>query len=266
MQAILPKKLPIIGSAIAAYYTNVERRMVAAADAVVIIADEFADELHKLRMQPKRAATIPNWMPLDEMKPGEKINPWSIKNGLDKTTNIIYFGSVGLKQDEDLYVKFSEHFRPMREVRVVVIGGGYVMKGLKQQKVEKGLDNLVLLGWQSYEDVADILATGDVLLAAVNAQASLYSVPCKVLTYLSAGRPIIAAIPPANLVAKILIQNDMGLVVDPSNVDDVIRTADRLMRDAGLRQKFSELGRAYALRTFNIDTICSRFEGLFREV
>ena len=62
----------------------------------------------------------------------------------------------------------------------------------------------MLLPFQPYEVLPEVLASADVLLAILEPEAGVFSVPSKVLSYHCAGRPILAAIPAENLAARII--------------------------------------------------------------
>jgi colanic acid biosynthesis glycosyl transferase WcaI len=188
IRSVLGRKLPIIGSFVSDYYLYLEKRVIEQADATIVISDDFTDEFKQLKINPQQTHIVPNWMPLDEMLPGEKENSWSIKHGLEHTFNIVYVGTLSLKHNETLFVKMANHFANKSEVRIVIISAGIVFDKLVEIKNADNLDNLVLLGWQDYREIANLFATGDILMAMVNPDASAFSVPCKVLSYLSAGR------------------------------------------------------------------------------
>ena len=63
---------------------------------------------------------------------------------------------------------------------------------------------LMLLPFQPYEVLPEVLASADVLIAILEPDAGVFSVPSKVLSYHCAGRPILAAIPAENLAARII--------------------------------------------------------------
>ena len=91
---------------------------------------------------------------------------------------------------------------------------------LKAQAAREGLGNLVVRPWVSFAELPGVLADADVLVAMIEADAGTYSVPSKVLTYLAAGRPILAAIPPGNLAARLLDREQAGLTRAPRRIGD----------------------------------------------
>jgi colanic acid biosynthesis glycosyl transferase WcaI len=99
-----------------------------------------------------------------------------------------------------------------------------------------------------------------VLVALLEPTAGTFSVPSKVLSYLCAGRPILAAIPPENLAARTIERARAGLVVSPTDAEAFLVAAKRLRVEDGLRQESGTAARAYAEVTFDTNRITDRFE------
>jgi glycosyltransferase involved in cell wall biosynthesis len=109
-------------------------------------------------------------------------------------------------------------------------------------------------------DYPDILGAADVLVALLEPTAGTFSVPSKVLSYLCAGRPILAAIPPENLAARTIERAGAGLVANSTDEESFLMLAKQLRVDAGLRQDAGRRARAYAETTFDTAVIADRFQ------
>jgi colanic acid biosynthesis glycosyl transferase WcaI len=155
-----------------------------------------------------------------------------------------------------------EETRP--DAKVVVISEGKGREWLEEWKCEQGAENLVLLDYQPYEDLPNVLGSADLLVAILEPDASKYSVPSKVLTYLCANRAILGVIPPDNSVAEILLHNRAGSVVDPAHRDQVATEVISLLNDDDRRIRLGEAGRRYAEREFSADLAADRFVSVFR--
>jgi glycosyltransferase involved in cell wall biosynthesis len=147
--------------------------------------------------------------------------------------------------------------------KVVVITEGLGRRVLEEQKTARNLRNLLLLDFQPYEKFPQVLASADVLLTILEADAGAYSVPSKVLSYLCAGRPILGAIPAENLAARIITGSGAGIVVDPNSTDAFVAEAAALSANPGLRRDFGARARQYAETQFDIETITDKFERVF---
>src|SRR5205085_2761688 len=136
------------------------------------------------------------------------------------------------------------------DVRVVVVSQGPGRDWLEERRGRNGVDNLVLLDYQPYEALPDVLASGDVLVTILEPEAGQFSVPSKVLSYLCAGRPQLAAIPVENLGARIVSRSNGGIVVGPTDRSTFVEATIRLLADAGLRRRLGEQARRYAEEQF----------------
>jgi len=91
-------------------------------------------------------------------------------------------------------------------------------------------------------------------------------VASKLLCYICAGRPLLAAVPADNLAARVLHRSGGGLLVEPDDVGSVVAAAETLLDDVHLRSAVGHQARQYAVQTFDITAIGDRFEALFNEL
>jgi glycosyltransferase involved in cell wall biosynthesis len=108
-----------------------------------------------------------------------------------------------------------------------------------------------------------ILGAGDILLAILGAEAASFSVPSKILSYLAAGKPIVAAIASDNDAAKIITGAEAGFVASPNDSSAFTARVLALATDPATRHKMGDSGRAFAERNFAIEGIADRFETVF---
>ena len=122
------------------------------------------------------------------------------------------------------------------------------------------LANLLILPYQPFADLPSVLATGDVLVGILEEEAGVFSVPSKTLSYLCAGRPLLLAIPPENLAARITRDNQAGLTVAPADMDGFLAAARQLHASPGLRARMARSARTYAEETFPIEKTAAVFD------
>jgi colanic acid biosynthesis glycosyl transferase WcaI len=254
-------KMPLIGDLIAARYALLERNVLRQSDGIVAISHDFRDLALDWGVDPCRIAVIENWGVIPADPPPPKDNDWAALYGLLGKQVILYSGALGFKHNPHLFLELATEFREDDDVCVVVISEGYGAKWLASRSHE--FPKLVLLPFQSAEDFRKALATADLLLAVIEPQAAKYSVPSKVLTYMTAGKPILAAIPADNLAARTIRAASAGLTVDPENPIQLRRLARLLIENGERRRRLGAAGLAYARANFQINDIAARFEEIF---
>ena len=254
---LLRRRLSILGSVVAAPYALLERRIVRAADAIVLIADDFSAVMVRWGVPAERTTVIENWAPLDEVEPRDRVNPWSDEHGLNDEVAFLYAGTLGRKHDPDLLRRLAE---ALPDARVVVVAEGSGMDRLRSTKRLPA--NLSLLPVEPSESVPDMLATADVLVALLSDDAGTFSVPSKVLTYLAAGRPVIGVIPSANLAARVIADSGGGTVVQPDDKEAFLSAARHYFADADARATAGSASRAWATANFDIGAKAAAFEAV----
>jgi colanic acid biosynthesis glycosyl transferase WcaI len=145
------------------------------------------------------------------------------------------------------------------DVRVVVVSEGIGAEWLRKEAAAADLTNLLIFPYQPFPDLPSVLATGDVLVGILEKEAGEFSVPSKTLSYLCAARPLLLAMPPENLAARITRDHGAGLTVAPTDMDGFIDAAIRLRSSPGLRARMARSARAYAEATFPIEKTAATF-------
>jgi glycosyltransferase involved in cell wall biosynthesis len=255
-------KMPLIGDLIAARYALIERKVARQSNGIVSISDDFHTLAVDWGVDPDRITVIENWGSIPADPPPPKDNDWAARHGLLGKHVLLYSGALGFKHNPRLLLDLAKEFRDEEGVRVVVISEGYGAEWLSSRSRE--FPQLILLPFQSAEDFRKAMASADVLVAVLEPKAAKYSVPSKVLAYMTAGRPILAAIHADNLAARTISAASAGLTVDPQNPSELRRLARLLIEDEDRRRRLGAAGLAYARANFDVDDIAARFEELFR--
>jgi glycosyltransferase involved in cell wall biosynthesis len=242
---------------------RLERRIARASAAVVPIDASFTGPLRGWGVPDSRVHVIPNWAPIAELPVRRKDNAWARRHGISGSPVVLYSGTLGLKHDPSLLADAADSLRGV--ATVVVVSQGLGRSVLEEARSERRLDNLLLLDFQPYEELPDVMASADVLVALLEPDASKYSVPSKVLSYLCAARPIVAVIPEANSVARVITAADAGVVVRPGDRAGLSDALTGLLGDESARALLGKGARRYAEETFDVTAISARFEQILEQ-
>lgn len=259
------RRVPALGRLIGVVADRLERRIARRSDAVVAISPTFLERLDAWGVA-DRSTVVPNWAPIDELPVREADNEWSVRTGLRGHPVVLYSGTLGLKHDPSVLALLAERLRVSHpDARVVVVSEGRGRDWLEDWKRARGpeADNLVLLDFQPYADLPAVMASADILVAILEPDASRFSVPSKVLTYLCSGRAIVGVLPPDNSVAEILVSRGAGRVVDPARRDDVATEVAELLDHEQERRAMGRAGRRFADQAFSPETAADRFIEVF---
>ena len=260
----LTERLGLVGRLIGGRYRRLERDLLRSSDAIVAISERFVPRLADWGIAPERVTVVLNWAPLSEIQPVKKDNDWARRHGLQDKTVALYTGTLGLKHNPAILIDLARA-GGAKGLEVVVVSEGKAAQWLQETAKADRVGNLTVLPFQPMKLYPQLLGTGDILLAILGVEAASFSVPSKILSYLAAGKPVVASLASDNDVAKIIESVGAGRVVAP---DDNAAFVDRVLAlavDPSLRACMGNNARAFAETNFAVDTIADQFEAVFAD-
>jgi glycosyltransferase involved in cell wall biosynthesis len=254
---VLGRRSRFVGAASERAVAVLERRLLRASDAVVLISEDFVPLLRRWGVDEERVTVIENWAPIDELPAMPHDNAWARAHGLAGRAVYLYSGTLGFKHDPSLMLELAR-WASGHDALVLVVSEGPGADWLAEHASPE--DALRLLPYQPYDRLPEVLASADVLVAVLDPEAGAFSVPSKVLTYLCAARPLLVSVAPNNLAARVVERSGGGVVVPPGDPEAMVAAAAVLHADAGLRAELGRRARSYAETVFDIARIAERFE------
>ena len=224
---------------------RLERAAYRAAAAVTVLSADLEDNIVAKVAGLDRlpvVETIPNFADIDNIRPLERFTDYRREHRLGDRTVVMYAGNLGHSQSLDLVVEAARRHRNRDDLVYVINGGGVRAEEMAAAAV--GLQNLVVIGYQPVERLAEVLATGDIHVVPLRAGLGSASVPSKVYSAMAAGRPVIASVDPGTGVARMVADAGVGLAVAPDDPDAFTAAVEHLAGDVELRTRMGAYGRA----------------------
>ena len=142
-------------------------------------------------------------------------------------TLVLHAGSIGIKQGLDQLVEAAEASIDSN-LRFVLVGQG--SERARLEALAGSLNNFEFADPVPARDISSMLAAADVLVLSQSRRNLDMSFPSKLGSYLGAGVPIVACVPPAGAVARYLEETEAGLVIDcqfPQRLLSAIESLER---------------------------------------
>mgnify|MGYP002876854339 CR=1 FL=1 len=266
VNSILGKRFGILGKIIGYVFKKIEYNILSNSDKIITIADEFIETIELWGIDTKKAITIPNWAPIEQMPIISKENTFSRKYGIENKFVIMYSGTLGLKHNPYLISQTAKRLLTNNEIIFVVITDGIGREILEKEKKQKDLKNLLLLNFQPPEEFSNVLAASDILLTILEKEAGIYSVPSKVWSGYCAGKPSLLIMPHENLAAKRTIEVNAGFVIANDDADNLDKKILELKNNPKLCQSLGANGRMFAEKNFKISTIGNKFDDIINSI
>lgn len=256
----LQRKLGPAGTLAGFFVERAERTIARRAAHVVAITDAFLPLYRSWRIPAEHVTVIPNWAALDELPQVPQDRSWL--GSLETREHLLlYSGTVGIKHDPSLLLDLATD-PLLDDCTVVVVTQGKGRAWLEEARAGVPDDRLILHDYVDYDLLPTVLGSADVLLAVLEPDASKYSVPSKMLSYMCAGRPIIAVIDGTNAAARTLVEEKMGRVVANEDKAGLPRVVRSILDQPHLAAGMGSQARAYAEATFDIKRISAAFESI----
>lgn len=214
------------------------------ASRVIVIHDRFADFITtELGVEASKVDVVRNWSHLEENR-AQRSNAVRARLGwTESDTVVLHAGNMGSKQNLENVVRASALAAERgSRVRFVLLGDGHRRKALEAMG---GNANLQFIDPLPDAEFAEAMANADILLVNELPGMTEMSVPSKLTSYFSTGRPLLAAVDSGSVTAAEVESAKAGLRVDPDDPAALLAGVEELAADSQRCQVMGESGLAY---------------------
>lgn len=233
-------------------------------DLLLVQSEAFRGELDRQGVNLAKVRYFPNW--------GEAAYEAVLEapdapraGGAGQPFRIVFAGNIGAAQDFPSIIEAAGRLRDSY-VEWVIAGDGRAAAEVRALVAAEGLEGKVhFLGQQPNEVMPALFRTADALLLSLRDEPIFaLTVPGKLQSYLTAGRPVLGMISGEG--ARIIEESGAGLVCpagDAVGLDRCVRAL--LAAGPAARQQMGERGKAYYREHFSRGRLLDRLESWFRE-
>jgi colanic acid biosynthesis glycosyl transferase WcaI len=233
-------------------------------DRIVCICHGFVERLTARGVAPSKLCLIPLWGDTERIYPIAGATRFRVENQLQgEDFLVMHTGNMGKKQDLLNVVRAAELSQDVPNLTWLLVGGGEDRSALEEAITHSKLRNIRLLPLQPAEGLAEMYSAADVLL--LNQRAAIVDsvIPSKLLTYMAAGRPVLAAVNNKSETARYVERAECGLIVPPQDPKALVDAALSLRRNLALRERYGANGRAHAEQHFTREKVLREYDLLF---
>jgi colanic acid biosynthesis glycosyl transferase WcaI len=236
------------------------------ADRIVAIGETMKVRLEAKGTPPERIRVIPNWVDTARITPHPQDNDWAREHGVSGAFVVMHSGNIGLAQELDTLVRAAALLRDLKDMKVVIIGGGVRYGDLTALAESVGADGVTFLPYQPPEQVPQSLSAATVHFVGLTRGLGGYVVPSRFYGVLAAGRPVIVAADAESEIAQVVREIGCGLAIVPGNpiaLAEALRDAHAGNLDL---EAMGERGRAYVVAEADRKIAVARYQAVFDEV
>lgn len=234
------------------------KRIYSSADRIGVTSPSFIDYLSNLIDRPKgQFVYIPQHA---------RDISCQTKVGEQEDLNIVFTGNIGASQNLDVLVDAVDIIKKERGFKVTIVGSGSDLERLKEKVKNLGLEHIITFtGRQPKEKMPEYYAMADFCFLSLRDEGAVsWTIPGKLQEYMSARKPILAAI---NGDAKFVIEDShCGVCVDYNDKNGLAKTILEYSRRKEDLEQFGFNARDYYLKHFTLNKYVDSLESALGEI
>lgn len=234
-------------------------------DATVVLSAAMKQHLVAKGAPAGRISVIPNWADGSAIVPvPHEQNPLRASLAPENQFVVMYSGNMGRAHDLKTIVEAARLLKARKNITFVVSGGGAQKEWLMAEA--HSFENLVVRPYVQKSDLGNWLAAGDLHLVTMAKTVGGLLEPSKAYGILAAGRPIAFVGPRKSGVAQMVIDHDVGIVVDNGDAEALAAGIVALADDPNVRKSKGEAARSSFEEHFDRKLAVRRFSQLMRSL
>lgn len=237
----------------------ISKRRYAACNRVAVTSRPFIDYLHEVNgIARKRLSYIP-----------QHASDAYLESDLASTDNgvvdFMFAGNIGAGQTLDVAIKATALLKDRTGFLVHMVGDGSDRVRLEAMATELGIaDRVVFHGSQKREDMPAFYKMADALLITLRGDNAVGgTMPGKLPTYMSVGKPILGAINGA--ANEAISESKCGACVPAEDYEGLAALMSGFMDNPKAYRECGQNARRYFKENFTLKLYCDRLEALLRE-
>lgn len=235
------------------YFRKKERRLYDISDSIGCMSKKNVEYLiEKSGIESKKLEICPNSIKVQKCI---KVNKEKIrrKNALPENKTIfVYGGNLGMAQGINFIISCLAANEKMTETFILIVGSGTEYHKLLNWFNSNHPNNSKLIPSLVKEKYMEIMAACDVGLIFLDHRFTIPNFPSRLLSYMEAGMPVIAATDSNTDVGQIIEEGGFGYWCESNDIDSFISCLNRLI-DKKQRMVMGKNAYDYLLENYNVE-------------
>ena len=207
---------------------------------------------HNPEIPPEKVHVNPNSIrptPADSIQPNKELLK---KYGIPESSlKLIYGGNLGKPQGIDFMLDVLKALSSQKDVFTLIVGDGTEYNKIAHFLEVQKISNARLIKSLPKDQYLALLRTMDVGLIFLDHRFTIPNFPSRLLDYLDASLPVIAAVDSATDIGKIIYQSGTGLYCESDDVNAFLQCVDK-MKDENLRISCGKAAKQMLFRDFHV--------------
>ncbi len=238
------------------------------ADLIVVISDDFKQNIMKKGVPEEKIDIVRNWVEESAVKAVDRTEN-SLFDTYDIDRNkfyVCYSGNIGFTQNMDMLLDIAKDLKDTREIGFILVGDGAAKAQVEERIKTEQISNVTMIPFQPYEKISEVFSLGDCGLIISKAGIGNNSVPSKTWSIMSAERPVLASFDKGYELDRVIAEADCGMCVKADDKDALKEAIlDLCQRRESLKQ-MGVNGRKYIMDNLTREIGTSKWVEIMKKV
>lgn len=227
-------------------------------DKILISSKGMAKLINRNHDYSRKIEYVPNWCDdfLDGIIENVEIMP-------SKGFNLVMAGTIGLGIGIENVIGFVEEMNDYKDINIIFIGGGAKMEYLREYFKKHNLHQAYVLGRFPFSMMPSFYNKADAMLLSLMGTKKEYldvTVPARLQSYMSAGKPIFAMI--GSGAAEVITSSECGFVAPADNYKKLAKLVKENYQNKEILSKMGYNARKTYEQEFTIEVGVQHFISL----
>lgn len=188
------------------------------------------------------------------------------KNIDKKKTHFLFAGNVGKAQNVEIIVEAIGMIKDRENIVVDIVGNGSNLENIKEMVKENNLDNNIIFHGQVAKDKMNkFYKKADACVLTLKSDSYIgKTLPLKLQSYMSSGKPIISAID--GDAEQVIKDSNCGICVGSQNVQELAETILEFSKDKNKYKYMGKNARSYYEKNYTLKSFMENLNIKFKEV
>jgi glycosyltransferase involved in cell wall biosynthesis len=225
------------------------------ADVILIQSQAFRQPVERLTDDPGKIRFLPHAANAPDFSVPPSHEALDLAGRMKSTFAVAFAGNIGQAQSMETVVEAAALLRERDDITVFIIGSGSRLDWLKREIEGRRLRNLQAVGRFVEQDMPTVLGAASALLVTLGDDpVGTSTIPSKLQTYLSMGRPVIASMNGEG--ARIVADAKAGLTCRAKDSEALAKAIAELATESpAVLEAYGANARHYFFEHFKVDRL-----------
>lgn len=211
-------------------------------DFIITISNDMKENLISKGVDSNKIYVVPNWVNTDKISHIDRKDNFLIDElNLDYNNfYVVYAGNIGEAQNIEMIIRVAALLKEYKKIEFLIFGNGSKVNEIKESISINEISNVKLFSLRSKEEVSEVYSLGNISIISCKKGIGHSGVPSKTWNIIATQTPLIVCFDKEAELSQLILENDLGLVVEPNDDESLKQQILRCYFDNSILQNISK--------------------------